>query len=97
MMLVSAMISSRGLMKDLPSTLTGINYYANEVNKWKQIFFAYVKKPLVSHLPLLAYQNIHFTYWRNGALYENPPLLPRLDIRGIHNGCLIKPLRLPNK
>jgi hypothetical protein len=33
MMLVSAMISSRGLMKDLPSTLTGINYYANEVNK----------------------------------------------------------------
>lgn len=47
MMLVSAMISSRGLMEDLPSTLTGINYYANEVNKWKEIFFPHIKNWLV--------------------------------------------------
>lgn len=47
MMLVSAMIASRGLMEDLPSTLTGINYYANEVNKWKEIFFPHIKNWLV--------------------------------------------------
>lgn len=51
MMLLSAMISSRGLMEDLPSTLTGINYYANEVNKWKEIFFSHIKSWLVPWNP----------------------------------------------
>ncbi len=51
MMLISSMISSRGLMEDLPSTLTGINYYANQVNKWQQIFFPYIKSWLVPWNP----------------------------------------------
>lgn len=39
MMLLAAMISSRGLMEDLIPTLVGVNYYANESNRWESVFF----------------------------------------------------------
>lgn len=51
MMLVSAMISSRGLMEDLPPTLAGINYYADPVNKWRELFFPHIKRWLVPWNP----------------------------------------------
>lgn len=47
MAVIGAMISSRGLMEDLPSTLMGVNYYADEVNKWKHLFFPHIKRWLV--------------------------------------------------
>jgi len=39
MMLLAAMIASRGLMEDLVPTLVGVNYYANETNRWEAVFF----------------------------------------------------------
>jgi hypothetical protein len=42
MLLLTAMISSRGLMEDLIPMLVGINYYANPGNKWEDLFFPYL-------------------------------------------------------
>ena len=47
MMLVSSMISSRGLMEDLMPTMVGVNYFADPVNKWEKLFFPHIKKWLV--------------------------------------------------
>jgi len=47
MMLVSSMISSRGLMEDLMPTMVGVNYFADPVNKWDKLFFPHIKKWLV--------------------------------------------------
>lgn len=42
MWLMTAMLSSRGLMEDLLPTLVGVNYYANPGNRWEQLFFPYI-------------------------------------------------------
>jgi hypothetical protein len=47
MMVVAAMISSRGLMEKLIPTLVGQNYFADETNKWAQLYFPFIKKWLV--------------------------------------------------
>jgi hypothetical protein len=47
MMLVSSMITSRGLMEDLMPTMAGVNYLADPVNKWEKLFFPHIKKWLV--------------------------------------------------
>ncbi|MDH7569602.1 MAG: hypothetical protein QHJ73_08460, partial [Armatimonadota bacterium] len=47
MMLLAAMISSRGLMEDLIPTLVGQNYFADSTNNWATLYFPYIKKWLV--------------------------------------------------
>jgi hypothetical protein len=47
MMLLAAMISSRGLMEDLIPTLVGSNYFADPGNRWQDLFFPYVQPRLV--------------------------------------------------
>jgi len=42
MILLAAMISSRGLMEDLVPTLVGVNYYADPGNRWEELFFHYI-------------------------------------------------------
>src|SRR5262249_31943615 len=51
MMLVAAMISSRGLMEKLLPTLVGQNYYADETNNWASLYFPHVKQWLVPWNP----------------------------------------------
>ncbi|MBC7327529.1 hypothetical protein H5T87_05385, partial [bacterium] len=51
MMLISSMISSRGLMEDLMPTMAGVNYLADPVNKWDKLFFPHIKKWLVPWNP----------------------------------------------
>ncbi len=43
MMLVAAMISSRGLMEKLLPTLVGQNYFADATNNWAGLFFPHIK------------------------------------------------------
>jgi hypothetical protein len=47
MMLIAAMVSSRGLMEDLLPTLVGVDYYANPGNRWEELFFPYIKPWMV--------------------------------------------------
>jgi len=47
MMLMAAMVSSRGLMEDLLPTLVGVNYYANPGNRWQELFFPHIRPWLV--------------------------------------------------
>ena len=47
MMLVGAMISSRGLMEMWLPMLVGVNYYANPGGGWPGLFFPHIKKWLV--------------------------------------------------
>jgi len=47
MMLVAAMISSRGLMERLIPLLVTPNYFANPANQWKQLFYPHIKPWLV--------------------------------------------------
>jgi hypothetical protein len=47
MMLLAAMTSSRGLMEMLIPPLVSINYFANETNEWKELFFKYIKPQIV--------------------------------------------------
>src|SRR5947207_780841 len=47
MMLVAAMISSRGLMEKLIPTLVGQNYYADGTNNWANLYFPHVKPWMV--------------------------------------------------
>ena len=51
MMLVSAMISSRGVMEKIIPTLVSPNYYANPSNRWHELFSPYIKKWLVPFDP----------------------------------------------
>ncbi|MBC7287448.1 MAG: hypothetical protein H5T86_05265, partial [Armatimonadetes bacterium] len=46
-MLMASMVTSRGLMEDLVPGLVGLNYYANETNKWQALYFNYVKPWMV--------------------------------------------------
>lgn len=46
-MLFASMITSRGLMEDLIPGEVGLNYYANETNKWQEMYFPYVKSWMV--------------------------------------------------
>lgn len=47
MMVLAAMISSRGLMEDLIPTLVGVNYFANPGNRWGETFFEHIPSHLV--------------------------------------------------
>jgi hypothetical protein len=47
MMLLAAMISSRGLMEDLLPTLVGVNYFADPGNRWESIYFQHIPPGLV--------------------------------------------------
>jgi hypothetical protein len=47
MMLIGAMVSSRGLMERLLALMVGLNYYADETNRWQSLFFPYVRRWLV--------------------------------------------------
>jgi hypothetical protein len=47
MMVLAALISSRGLMEDLIPTLVGVNYYANPGNQWADTFFPHIPMHLV--------------------------------------------------
>jgi hypothetical protein len=47
MILLAAMVSSRGLMEDLLPTLVGVNYYADPGNRWETLFFPYISPQLV--------------------------------------------------
>lgn len=47
MMVIAAMISSRGLMQKLIPLLVTINYYANDSNNWQTKFAPYIKQWLV--------------------------------------------------
>jgi hypothetical protein len=47
MMVLAAMISSRGLVEDIIPTLVGVNYYANPGNLWQETFFGHIPTHLV--------------------------------------------------
>jgi len=47
MMLLAAMVSSRGLMEDLIPTLVGVNYFADPGNRWQDLFFPHLQPRLV--------------------------------------------------
>ncbi|MDQ2731479.1 MAG: hypothetical protein M3Y56_07460 [Armatimonadota bacterium] len=47
MMVLAAMISSRGLMEKLVPALPTANYFANVSNNWQKIFWPYLKKWLI--------------------------------------------------
>ena len=51
MMLVAAMISSRGVMEKIIPTLLTPNYFANPTNRWQEVFFPHIKKWLVPFDP----------------------------------------------
>lgn len=51
MMLFSAMISSRGLLERLIPLLATPAYFANDSNKWAQLYFPNIKKFLVPFTP----------------------------------------------
>ena len=51
MMLVASMISPRGLMEKLIPALIAVNYFANEPNAWKELFFPHIKPWLVPFDP----------------------------------------------
>ena len=51
MMLVAAMISSRGVMEKIIPLLVTPNYFANPANRWRELFFPHIKKWLVAFDP----------------------------------------------
>ncbi|HEY3398965.1 MAG TPA: DUF6785 family protein [Armatimonadota bacterium] len=51
MMVLAAMVTSRGLTEDLYPTLAGLNYLATPANHWQQLFFGSVKPYLVPWNP----------------------------------------------
>ncbi len=51
MMLMAAMISSRGLMEKVMPVMIATNYYANPGNEWDRLFYPYMKKWLVAFNP----------------------------------------------
>ena len=51
MMLVAAMVSSRGLMEKVMPVMIATNYYANASNEWQRLLFPHIKKWLVAYNP----------------------------------------------
>ncbi|MCC6483418.1 MAG: hypothetical protein IT209_01120 [Armatimonadetes bacterium] len=51
MMLIAAMVSSRGLMEKVMPALIAPDYYANPANEWQKLFFPYIKKWMVAFNP----------------------------------------------
>ncbi|MDA1192564.1 MAG: hypothetical protein O3A46_12890, partial [Candidatus Poribacteria bacterium] len=51
MLLMSSMVSSRGLMEKLIPALVAVNYFANEGNTWREIFFHHIRPELVPFDP----------------------------------------------
>ena len=51
MMLVGAMIASRGLMEKLIPALVGVNYYTTPENRWREIFYPHIRKWMVPFDP----------------------------------------------
>lgn len=51
MMLVAAMVSSRGVMEKLIPLLVTSNYYANKTNQWNELFSPFIKKWMVPFNP----------------------------------------------
>lgn len=47
MMLLGAMLSSRGLMERLLPLMVGVNYFADTTNKWSTLYFRYIPDWLV--------------------------------------------------
>lgn len=47
MMLLGAMLSSRGLMERLLPLMVGVNYFADPTNNWASMYFRYIPKWLV--------------------------------------------------
>jgi hypothetical protein len=48
MMVIAAMISSRGLMQKLLPLLVTANYFADDGNEWHDLFFPHLKQPLMA-------------------------------------------------
>ncbi|HEX3000257.1 MAG TPA: DUF6785 family protein, partial [Armatimonadota bacterium] len=65
MMLVSSMVTSRGLMEKLIPVLVAPNYYANDPNRWQQLFFPFIKKWMMPWDPAGATQQ-----WVSQRFYE---------------------------
>ena len=51
MMVVAAMISSRGVMEKVLPLLVTPNYYHNQANRWHELFDAHIKKWMVAYDP----------------------------------------------
>ena len=51
MMLVAAMISSRGIVEKILPTLVTPNYFANVTNRWQELFYPHLKKWFVPFDP----------------------------------------------
>jgi hypothetical protein len=51
MMLVGAMIASRGLMEKLVPALVAVNYYSTRENRWHSVFYPHIKPWLVPFDP----------------------------------------------
>ena len=51
MMLVAAMISSRGVMEKIIPLVVTPNYFANPANRWQELFFPYIKRWMVPFDP----------------------------------------------
>ena len=51
MMLVAAMISSRGIMEKIIPLLPTTNYFANSTNRWADLFYPHLKKWMVPFDP----------------------------------------------
>jgi hypothetical protein len=51
MMVVAAMVSSRGVMEKVIPTIVTVNYYANTGNDWRHLFFPHIKKWMVAFDP----------------------------------------------
>lgn len=51
MMLVASMISSRGIMEKIIPLLVTPNYFANNTNRWAELFYPHIKKWLVPFDP----------------------------------------------
>src|SRR3989441_2730481 len=47
MMVLAAMITSRGVMEDLIPVLVGGNYYAGAPNRWDELYFPHIRPWLV--------------------------------------------------
>ncbi len=51
MMVLAAMITSRGLLQDIIPVQVGINYYATPANNWNELYFSHIKPWLVPWNP----------------------------------------------
>jgi hypothetical protein len=51
MMVVAAMVASRGIMEKIIPLLVAPNYFASPDNKWQQLFFPHIRKWMVSFDP----------------------------------------------